>query len=82
MLLMIALDVLVPRIAAEATRCRPLAAAALRLMALWATCGRPGLVCPAPRPRPETAAEGRWLGMVVSDTLAEYTSNKSGVNVR
>ena len=55
--------------------CRPLAAAALRLMALWATCGRPGRLRPA-------GNGGRWLGMVVSDTLAGYVSKEGDVNVR
>ena len=60
MLLMIALDVLVPRIAAEATR-QP------RMGSFMPT--SPGL-------------DGRWLGMVVSNTLAGYVSNESDVNVR
>ena len=84
MLLVIALDVLVPRVAPDATR-------RLRMSSVmptsrsrsFASHGPLGyLRSPWSSGRPETAAVARWLGMVVSDTLAGYVSNKSDVNVR
>ena len=84
MLRMITLDVLVPRIAAEATR-------RLRMSSVMPTSrGRSFAVCVSWASVLLAVAlvvwpagnGGRWLGMVVSDTLAGYVSNEGDVNVR
>ena len=86
MLLMVALDVLVPRIAAEATwRPRMSSVMPTSRGRSFASHGPLGyLRSPWSSGRPETARRllARASAMVVSDILAGYMSNKSDVNVR
>ena len=78
----VALDVLVPRIAAEATR-RPRLSS---VMPTFLDLSRPQLCVSWPSGLLAVALVvwlagnvGRWLGMVVLDTLGGYVSNKGDV---